>query len=188
MVDSETWRTAVRQFESGAWWDCHETLEPAWLEADGTDKRFLAGVILLAAALHKARSMGSRRGGRRNYAKALRHLALVPDRYGGVDVRELEARVHRALRRDAGRPRIPCAPADVDGGRGPAQGQRLLRSRADRRIAGVAGGVAAFIGASPNTVRWVFALSLAPSLGITGIGYLLLWLLLPVERDRPEPT
>lgn len=107
MLDREPWRTAVAQFEAGAYWDCHETLEPSWLEAQGTEKRLLAGVILLAAALHKARAMGSARGGRRNYAKALRHLALVPDLYGGVDVRELEARVHRALRGDLQRPRIP---------------------------------------------------------------------------------
>ena len=32
------------------------------------------------------------------YRHALRHLALVPDRYAGIDVRDLEARVHAALR------------------------------------------------------------------------------------------
>lgn len=109
MLDREPWRTAVTQFESGAFWDCHETLEPAWLTAEGTEKRLLAGMILLAAALHKARRMGSARGGRRNYAKALRHLALVPDHYGGVDVRELEARVHHALRHPDARALVPRA-------------------------------------------------------------------------------
>lgn len=109
MEDADTWDLAVRQFERGDWWDCHETLEPAWLAAQGTRKAFLAGVILLAAALHKARAMDSARGGRRNYAKALKHLATVPDAYDGVDVRELEARVHAALRHGEGRPRIPRA-------------------------------------------------------------------------------
>ena len=97
----------MRLFEAGEYWQCHEALEPAWLAASGTEKRFLGGVILLAAALHKARRMGSARGGRRNYAKALAKLALVADRYQGVDVRELEARVHAALRRDDLRPLIP---------------------------------------------------------------------------------
>lgn len=92
------WVETIALFEDGRYWDAHEALEPWWLAADGTARAFSAGVILLCAALHKARSMASARGGRRNYAKALRHLALVPDRYAHTDVRELEARVHAALR------------------------------------------------------------------------------------------
>lgn len=109
MTDSAAWTEGRRLFEAGAYWDCHEALEPAWHAASGTERRFLAGVILLAAALHKARAMGSPRGGRRNFAKALRHLALVPDRWAGVDVRELEARVHAALRDPSSAPRMPLA-------------------------------------------------------------------------------
>lgn len=104
---AEGWIEGVRLFEAGAYWDCHEALEPLWLAAKDLDKHFYSGVILLAAALHKARAMGSPRGGRRNYAKALAHLALVPDVYRGVRVRELEARVHAALRDTSLRPRMP---------------------------------------------------------------------------------
>lgn len=107
MTDTAAWNEGRRLFDHGAFWDCHEALEPAWLAAEGTERRFLAGAILLAAALHKARAMGSPRGGRRNYAKALRHLALVPDRWAGVDVRALEARVHAALRDPSLNPTIP---------------------------------------------------------------------------------
>ena len=102
-----TWEHGVALFEAGAFWDAHEALEGAWLVSHGVEKHFLGGVILLAAALHKARALGSPRGGRRNYAKALKHLALVPDRYAGVDVRELEARVHAALREPSLAPTIP---------------------------------------------------------------------------------
>lgn len=109
VTDAAAWTEGRRLFDRGAYWDCHEALEPAWLAADGTERRFLAGVILLAAALHKARAMGSPRGGRRNYAKALRHLATVPDRYAGVEVRELEARVHHALRDPSAAPLVPVA-------------------------------------------------------------------------------
>jgi len=97
------WNETIALFERGRYWDAHEALEPWWLAAEGTQRTFAAGAILLCAALHKARSMGSARGGRRNYAKALRHLALVPDHFGGTDVRALEAIVHAALR-DAERP------------------------------------------------------------------------------------
>ncbi len=65
--------------------------------------------------------------------------------------------------------------------RRPTGAPRLQRSRTDRRIAGVAGGIAAFTGADPRRVRLVFALTVPLSLGITVPGYLLLWALLPVE-------
>jgi uncharacterized protein len=102
----DAWEHATKLFNMGEFWECHEALEPLWITANGVDKEFYAGVILLAAALHKARKMGSARGGRRNYAKALAHLALVPDTFHGVDVRELEARVHDALRHPYKHPRM----------------------------------------------------------------------------------
>ena len=51
--------------------------------------------------------MENPRGGRRNYAKALVHLALVPDVYLNVEVRELEAQVHAALRDPSRQPKVP---------------------------------------------------------------------------------
>ena len=107
MHEEETWRRTIELFEAGEFWEAHDVLEPLWLDYDGIDRELAAGVILLAAALHKARAMENPRGGRRNYAKALRHLAVVPDRYRGVLVRELEAIVHRALVDRAERPRWP---------------------------------------------------------------------------------
>ncbi len=67
--------------------------------------------------------------------------------------------------------------------RRPAGASTLRRSRDDRRLAGVAGGVAAFTGADPRRVRLAFALTVPLSLGITVPGYLLLWALIP-----PEPA
>jgi uncharacterized protein len=101
----DAWLETIALFEAGRYWDAHEVLEPWWLGAEGAPRVFAAGTILLCAALHKARSMGSARGGRRNYAKALRHLAILPDHFAGTDVRELEARVHAALR-DPTRPTL----------------------------------------------------------------------------------
>lgn len=66
--------------------------------------------------------------------------------------------------------------------RRPVSSVRLTRSATDRRIAGIAGGVAAFTGADPRTVRLVFAATVPLSLGVTAAGYLLLWGLIPPER------
>lgn len=108
---AEVWAEGVRLFETGDYWECHEVLEPLWLASSGLDKHFYGGVILLAAALHKTRIMGSARGGRRNYAKALAHLALLPDRYPldhnqEVEIRRLEAAVHAALSEPSLRPSL----------------------------------------------------------------------------------
>ena len=103
----DPWTHGVDLFEAGEYWECHEALEPVWLASDGLNREFYGGVILLAAALHKARVMENPRGGRRNYAKALVHLALLPDTYLNVEVRELEARVHAALRNPSRQPKVP---------------------------------------------------------------------------------
>ena len=57
----------------------------------------------------------------------------------------------------------------------------IRRSREERRIAGIAGGIATFVGADPRWVRALFVVAIPLSLGIVVLGYLLLWLLLPLE-------
>ena len=58
--------------------------------------------------------------------------------------------------------------------------KRLTRSRNDRMIAGVAGGLAAYLGVDPLFVRLGF-LFLTLLNGIGGLLYLALWLLVPRE-------
>jgi phage shock protein C len=60
------------------------------------------------------------------------------------------------------------------------QGKRLLRSRSDRMIAGVAGGLAATFNIDPLIVRLVLlALTFLNGFGI--LLYIALWLLIPNE-------
>lgn len=65
--------------------------------------------------------------------------------------------------------------------RRPAGAGRPRRSRV-RIIAGVAGGLAEFIGAEPRTVRWLWGISLPLSGGLTAVAYLVLWLMLPAQK------
>ncbi len=65
---------------------------------------------------------------------------------------------------------------------------RLMRSRTDTMIAGVAGGLARYLGVDPVLIRLVFVV-----LVISGPGvfiYPLLWLVMPLERvgATPAPT
>ncbi len=109
----DSWEEGAGLFNGGDYWEAHEAWEPLWLEAEGLEKRFYGGMILLAAALHKAHGMDNAHGGRRNYAKALAHLAYLPDTFAEVAVRRLEAEVHAALQDANLRPQVPLeVPAD----------------------------------------------------------------------------
>lgn len=78
--------------------------------------------------------------------------------------------VHDVLSHDQRRARRPHA------------SQPLRRSREHAVVAGVCGGMADFVGASPRLVRTVWLVSLVPFLGMTAIGYVLLWWLVPREQ------
>jgi phage shock protein C len=63
------------------------------------------------------------------------------------------------------------------------QHKPLRRSRHDRIIAGVCGGLAEFFGISPFWFRLAFLIALIPG-GVPGLGlYLLFWLVLPKSCD-----
>ena len=58
---------------------------------------------------------------------------------------------------------------------------RLRRSRRDRLIAGVCGGLGDFFGISPTWFRIAFLIALLPG-GVPGIlVYVILWLIMPNE-------
>ena len=63
-----------------------------------------------------------------------------------------------------------------------AEGQikRLYRSRGERKIAGVCGGIAAYMGIDPVIPRLVWAVfALAAGVGV--VAYLICWLVIPSE-------
>lgn len=67
--------------------------------------------------------------------------------------------------------------------------ERYKRSRTDRVIAGVCGGLASYLELDPTLVRvaWVVVTIFSAGVGIAA--YLLLWLLAPEERlGRPSQT
>jgi phage shock protein C len=63
--------------------------------------------------------------------------------------------------------------------------KRLYRSRSDRMIAGVCGGLGHYFGIDPTLVRLAFViLALAGMSG--GLAYIILWLVVP-EEPKEEP-
>jgi phage shock protein PspC (stress-responsive transcriptional regulator) len=68
------------------------------------------------------------------------------------------------------------------------QTSRPLRRSAHGPIGGVATGIAEFIDAEPTRVRWIFGVSLPLTIGISGVAYLVLWMLLPGPSAPADPT
>jgi len=63
----------------------------------------------------------------------------------------------------------------------------LLRSRRDKRIAGVCGGIAQWLGWDPTLVRVLYVLVSVCSAAFPGILiYLLLWFVMPLESEGPQ--
>lgn len=59
---------------------------------------------------------------------------------------------------------------------------RLMRSSSNKMIAGVCGGIAAWLGWDPTVVRVAYALLTVFSVGFPGLlVYVILWLVMPKE-------
>ncbi len=66
----------------------------------------------------------------------------------------------------------------------PENVKRLYRSRRDRMIGGVAGGLAEYLATDPTVIRLAFALSIL--LGGAGvIAYLIMWIVIPEQPEGP---
>ena len=74
----------VALFNSHLFWEAHETWEEIWLKAKGDEKRFLQGLIQLAAAYHHVKR-GTFRGAVRLFDAALAKLDPFPAGYGDID-------------------------------------------------------------------------------------------------------
>lgn len=119
----------ARLFNAGEYWEAHEAWEVPWRAAkaagDPREADYVQGLILLAAAIHKRRRYDSPRGGRANYAKALRRLAGADGSVDGLDLERLKLEVLRALEDPSAFPQLPlgvppgpAGPGTVPPGRG----------------------------------------------------------------------
>lgn len=59
--------------------------------------------------------------------------------------------------------------------------KRLVRSREDRWLGGVCGGVAAYLGVDSNLVRLIVVLGTVLGFGSLAVAYVVAWILMPEE-------
>ena len=65
-----------------------------------------------------------------------------------------------------------------------ADEKKLLRSKTERILAGVGGGVADYLGTSPGIVRVIWVVLTPLTGGLALLAYILLWLLVPEEQGE----
>ncbi|HUP59899.1 MAG TPA: DUF309 domain-containing protein [Thermoanaerobaculia bacterium] len=74
----------IELFNSHEFWHAHEAWEKIWLASSGDERRFLQGLIQLAAAYHHVQR-GTYRGGIRLFDAAFEKLEQFPPGHADVD-------------------------------------------------------------------------------------------------------
>ena len=64
--------------------------------------------------------------------------------------------------------------------------KRLYRSRYNRKIAGVCGGLGDYFNVDPTIMRLIFIMVILFSVGLGIIAYILMWVVMPEEPSHGE--
>ena len=84
----------IHNFNSGKFWEAHESWETLWLVAESDLEQFLQGLIQVAAAYHHIQR-GTFRGAPRLFAAGLRRLDAFPLVHCGLDRTEVDTAARR---------------------------------------------------------------------------------------------
>jgi predicted metal-dependent hydrolase len=86
----------LEAFNSSEFFDAHELWEDVWRETPGPDKRYLQGLIQIAAAFHHY-SRANLRGTRKLLEEGLLKLDTFPPSHRGLEIEPLRAAVREWL-------------------------------------------------------------------------------------------
>jgi predicted metal-dependent hydrolase len=88
----------IAEFNSGRFFECHDTLEELWLGTQGPARAFFQGLIQIAVGFYHI-NQRNLRGGENQLDKGLQKLAAYGDFYGGVELAPLRSEVQSWLDR-----------------------------------------------------------------------------------------
>ena len=78
----------LEEFNTGYFFECHETLEDLWTGIRGPSRDFYQGLIQIAVALYHL-TRGNLAGARSLFQRGLKRLDKYPARYGGIELASL---------------------------------------------------------------------------------------------------
>jgi len=94
----QQFQTGIGQFNDREFFDCHDTIEELWMEASGTERRFLQGLIQIAVGYYH-QGNGNFKGAASQLSKGIAKLEDCPEQCKGIDLGKLLAtiRLHRTI-------------------------------------------------------------------------------------------
>ncbi len=111
-VEIRQFRQAIEEFNSGKFFECHDTLEEIWQGIRGPARDFFQGLIQVSVGFYHLRN-GNLRGGESQLEKALKNLDAYGDRYGGIELARLRGEVQRWLKKIRQGENLQAAVADL---------------------------------------------------------------------------
>jgi predicted metal-dependent hydrolase len=92
--DERLLERGIEEFNTGCFFECHETLEDLWQGTRGPSREFFQGLIQIAVALYHL-TRGNLAGSRSLFKRGLGRLDKYPERYYAIEVGALreEARL-----------------------------------------------------------------------------------------------
>jgi uncharacterized protein len=84
----EQFRQGVQEFQQGQFYECHDTLEALWIEAQEPNKTFLQGVLQISVACYHL-SNQNWKGAVILLGEGIRRLSSYRPEYAGLDVEYL---------------------------------------------------------------------------------------------------
>ena len=104
---------AVEQFNTGLFWDCHETLEDLWLVTPYPLRHFYQGVLKIAVGFHHS-NRHNVRGCRNKLGEGLRLLKVFTPSFLGLDTGALAVETDRWLQMVSRGPRLDWTALDSE--------------------------------------------------------------------------
>jgi predicted metal-dependent hydrolase len=96
--DRQALERGAEQFNTGYYFECHDTLEEAWSGLRGEARDFFQGLIQVSVGLYHWRN-GNPGGAVSMLERATKRLAHYPATYCGLDLGALRPEIEEALQR-----------------------------------------------------------------------------------------
>ncbi|HLF15773.1 MAG TPA: DUF309 domain-containing protein [Bacteroidota bacterium] len=87
-LDNDEFRRAIGEFNSGHYFECHDTLEALWVLSSGGERRFLQGMIQVSVGFYHFFN-GNPSGALSQWGKGRGKLEAFAPAYGGIDLEML---------------------------------------------------------------------------------------------------